>query len=235
MVLFTRALVRPIISEGTRGGTVQKPVLISKVPSVAIDGFEDLLNKPARTEGGPDIESVEIEDASRAEQIRTKDGIEPIFVSVDEAATALGISVRAVLKRLAKGQLNGRKVPGKTKERWVVDSASLPQIIHVQVATEKMRTKGGPTNEHSEIEGGNGAEPTGTEGGTNPYSENQTNKVVDAYAQLIAVVERQTAIIEHLTNDLRIKDAQIKLLTDSQPRKHGWWLRVCSWFNTPKD
>jgi hypothetical protein len=44
----------------------------------------------------------------------------PAGLPVEEAATRLGLSERAVLKRLRRGTLKGFKVPAKRGEKWFV-------------------------------------------------------------------------------------------------------------------
>lgn len=202
---------------------MQEPVAIPLGISKTLEGFEDLLcdqggpqdgteDARARTEGGTDA-------ASGGPQGGTAG-----FVSVEEAADRLGISQRAVLKRLAKGTLIGQKIAGKTKERWIVDLSSLPSsFVHVDICDQ-----GGPQDRtedaQARTEGGTDSAPGGPQGGTAVSSS-----YADAYLKLVQVVEKQTEIIQQLSQDLRTKDMEIRLLTDSQHKEPAWWHRFCSW------
>ncbi|MBI1272247.1 hypothetical protein GC174_17610 [bacterium] len=50
------------------------------------------------------------------------------YLTVEEAASLLGISNRAVQKRLKKGSLHGWKEKTANGERWVVDASKLPSM-----------------------------------------------------------------------------------------------------------
>ena len=70
----------------------------------------------------PEVEFVREVGASGSADVRELDG----YVTVEDAAALIGISVRAVQKRLKRGTLNGMKTRHGSAERWLVEVSSLP-------------------------------------------------------------------------------------------------------------
>lgn len=212
------------------------PAFDTKKDPLAIEGLEDLLEQGS-PQGGTNRKS----DGTDAEVIDELGGPQdrpnPNVATAEEAAAILGISVRAVLKRLNKGTLRGRKTVTKFGEKWLVDREELPKTIHVEVS-EQGGPEDGPENKEGGTEDRTGASQGGPQGG--PIQ----NEIVLAQSlanqgELIATVLKQAEIIQELTKDLREKDDQIKLLSkenddrtkllsDSQ-RGVGFWSRFCSW------
>ena len=147
------------------------------------------------------------------------------WLTVEEAAKRLEISANAVIKRLGKGKLVGRKVPGQFGEKWMVDPGCLPQEVHVQIAEEETREEPGDST------------GTDTQRQEQPRHDAITQKSFDVLSDVIRhqteQIKLQNEMIKHLSGQVQEKDSQIKLLTDSQ-HKAGWWARFCSWFTSPR-
>lgn len=148
------------------------------------------------------------------------------WLTVEETAKRLEISSNAVIKRLGKGKLVGRKVPGQFGEKWMVDPGCLPQEVHVQIADEEPKEEPGDS--------------TGTDspGREQPQQRDAiTQKSFDVLSDVIRhqteQIKLQNEMIKHLSGQVQEKDSQIKLLTDSQYQA-GWWARFCSWFTSPR-
>ena len=149
------------------------------------------------------------------------------WVSVEQAATQLGISPNAVIKRLNKGKLLGEKVPGQFGLKWTVNPSCLPQQIQIEV-------------ENCEEQPVMAWEQPGNSKGTASQdkalpdtSEGVASESLQILAQVIQTqsdqIQAQTELIKHLTAEIRERDSQVKLLTDSQ-HKPGWWVKFSSWF-----
>lgn len=148
------------------------------------------------------------------------------WLTVDEAAKRLEISSNAVIKRLGKGKLVGRKVPGQFGEKWMVDPGCLPQEVHVQIAEEETKEEPGSST------------GTDSQGQEQPRQHDTiTQKSFDVLSDVIRhqteQIKLQNEMIKHLSGQVQEKDSQIKLLTDSQ-HNAGWWARFCSWFTMPR-
>ena len=78
-------------------------------------------SEPASLAGLEEVFEVREQDANQtlsSSSVREQDAS---YLSVEQAATLLGISVRAVQKRLKKGALTGRKEKTDRGERWLVE------------------------------------------------------------------------------------------------------------------
>ena len=205
-----------------------EPALKTNRDPLAIAGLEDLLEQGS-PQGGASSEQ-DGTDAEVIDQGGPQGGPSRRDATAEEAATLLGISVRAVLKRLNKGTLKGRKAVTKFGEKWLVDREELPRTIHLEVS-EQGGPQDGPANEQGGTEARTGPNQGGPQGG--PGQNEHVQQIVLAQSlsnqgELIATVLKQAQIIEQLTTDLRQKDDRIKLLSDSQHNK-GWWSRFASW------
>lgn len=149
------------------------------------------------------------------------------WVSVEQAAALLGISSNAVIKRLNKGKLLGEKIPGQFGLKWTVNPSCLPQQIQVEV-------------ENCEEQPEEVWEQPGNSKGTAFHakavpgtSEGYASESVQILAQVIQTqndqIQAQIELIMHLTDEIRERDNQVKLLTNSQ-HKPGWWAKFSSWF-----
>ena len=148
------------------------------------------------------------------------------WVSVEQAATQLGISPNAVIKRLNKGKLLGEKVPGQFGLKWTVNPSCLPQQIQIEVenceeqpvmAWEQPGNSKGMASQDKALPG---------------TSEGFASDSLQILAQVIQTqndqIQAQTELIKHLTVEIRERDSQVKLLTDSQ-HKPGLWAKFSSW------
>lgn len=209
-----------------------------EIDPATIDGLEEVFDLDSPTE---------LSEADRTEQDQTTENSRSVQdgspelkhpLSVEEAAQILGISSNAVCKRLRKGTLVGQKIPGKFKEEWLIEGVDIIEVLNVDFSTdgedsptelsEADRTEQDQTTENS---GSVQDDPGSVQGG------------MAAVARLVDLVEKQAAKLEAAsgqigylqarlesqTNLLETREAEIKLLTDSQS-KAGWWLRFCSWF-----
>jgi hypothetical protein len=172
----------------------------------------DLHVQPATTtEGLDDIFDVRELDASQGANLvhldANRDELDASqdanWLSVDDAAERLGISIRAVQKRLKKGTLRGRKEKTPTGERWLIDGGELDAS-----------------------QGANIVRLDANQDELDASHEIASDKLVrDLQAKLEAASYR----IGYLEAQLEAERQQIKLLTDSQHKKK-WWHRVGSWF-----
>jgi hypothetical protein len=144
------------------------------------------------------------------------------WLTVEEAAKRLGISANAVIKRLGKGKLAGKKVPGQFGSKWSVDPDAVPQEILVDLVDGTAQ----------EIPGNSKgtASPAQEQPG---YADGLAQKSIDVLGDVIRQqteqIKIQNDLIKHLSEQVQVKDLQMKLLTDSQ-HKPGWWSRFSSWF-----
>jgi hypothetical protein len=148
------------------------------------------------------------------------------WLTVEEAAKRLEISANAIIKRLGKGKLVGRKVPGQFGEKWMVDPSCLPQEVHVQIAEEETREQPGNST---------GTDTTGQEQPQqhDTIAQKSFDVLSDVIRQQTEQIRLQNEMIKHLSGQVQEKDSQIKLLSDSR-HKAGIWTRFCSWFTSPR-
>lgn len=186
------------------------------VDLISTDGLEPLFEA---TELGSEIENQAVEPGS--EPIS---GSAQEIVSTDEAARRLGISSRAVIKRLQTGALQGFRDTTKTRSEWRIywkEPSSEPTNRNKNSQTEPERTN---TEERTTPK-----EPSGT--GSDSYLMELNKKLLE---QVQALTYRNGYLQSQLTErekDIAEKNEQIKLLGDSQ-HKLGWWARFGSWFMT---
>ncbi|MBZ0184611.1 MAG: helix-turn-helix domain-containing protein [Candidatus Obscuribacterales bacterium] len=146
-------------------------------------------------------------------------------LTVEEAASLLGISNRAVQKRLKKGSLRGWKEKTTNGERWVVDADELPSM------QDANPVRLGPNCEQEDANpvrsGSNGRELD-----PEPYQPDlftiQLQSKLEAATYRIGYLEAQ---LSERLRDIEERDASIKLLTDSQHNKSSWWSRLKTWFH----
>ncbi|MBS3904836.1 MAG: hypothetical protein KGZ39_05875 [Simkania sp.] len=183
---------------------------------ISIDGLEPLFEA---TEQGSETENQAIEPGSEPVS-----GLAREIVSTDEAAKRLGISSRAVIKRLQAGSLQGFRDTTKTRSEWRIywkEPSSEPAIKSKHNQTEP---EGTGTEERTVSK-----EPVGT--GSDSYLIELNKKLLE---QVQALTYRngylQSQLVER-EQDIAEQGERIKLLTDSQ-HKRGWWARFSSWFVT---
>jgi hypothetical protein len=148
----------------------------------------------------------------------------PEGLPVDEAALRLGLSERAVLKRLRRGTLKGFKVPAKRGEKWLVSLEGLPAGPTEGVPVE---VEGLPDLEEEIL-----FAPQGLPEGVPSGVEQLVSLVQDLQAKLDKANDQlQSASFRngYLESKLEERDKEIKLLTDSQ-HKGSWWADFKKWF-----
>lgn len=149
----------------------------------------------------------------------------PEGLPVEDAALRLGLSERAILKRLRRGTLKGFKVPAKRGEKWLVDPAALPAVEGVPLEIEALPV-GLPDLEDEAILPSQGL-PAGVPSGV----EQLVGLVQDLQAKLDKANDQlQSANFRngYLESKLEEREKEIKLLTDGQ-HKPGWWARFKNW------
>lgn len=167
----------------------------------------------AATEGLEDIFDVRELDASQGANrvsdrslVREQDAN---WLSVEDVSERLGISVRAVQKRLKKGSLRGRKEKTATGEKWLIDGNEL------DASQDANRVLDAPLVREQDA---------------NRHELDASNIVVsdNLIRELQAKLEAATYRIGYLEAQLESEREQVKLLTDSQ-HKPGWWARFKKW------
>jgi hypothetical protein len=127
------------------------------------------------------------------------------WASVEETAERLGISVRAVQKRLKKGTLTGRKEKTIHGERWLI---AVREPVREQDASW--------TPSSSSVR-----EPVLKQ------SEDSDRLIKEMQSKIDALIWRNGYLESQLETE-RERVQELKLLTDSQ-NKSGWWQRLSSW------
>lgn len=148
------------------------------------------------------------------------------WLTVEEAAKRLGISANAVIKRLGKRKLAGRKVPGQFGDKWLVDPDAVPQEILVDLV------EGLSAGTAQEVPGnskGTATPPQEQTGHANGLAQQSMEILGDVIRQQTEQIKIQNEVIKNLLDQVQVKDQQMKLLIDSQ-HKRGWWSRFSSWF-----
>jgi len=165
------------------------------------------------TEGMEDIFEVSEQDAPQGANgvrlVANHDELVAPWLSVEQAAERLGLSARAVQKRLKKGTLSGRKEKTLNGERWIIDANELDASQGANIVRLD-------ANNHELIPNSN--EPDAS-------SAVVSDKLV---RELQAKLEGASYRIGYLEAQLEAERRQVKLLTDSQ-HKAGWWARFKKW------
>lgn len=177
---------------------------------LAVEGFEELLDdhKPGSAQGSAKVSE---------DQAKPKPGLAPGLaegVPVEEAAKRLGISTNAVLKRLRKGKLLGRKVSGQFGEHWLVDITDMPEPIRIELEAEPSTAQGSAQSQGEPAE-----DKPGSASVEIPDREREL-------LHLVVHLSKENGALQALLNE---REQQIKLLTDSQ-HKSGAWSRFWLWF-----
>lgn len=177
---------------------------------LAVEGFDELLDErePGSARGSTKVSE---------DQAKPKPGLalgSAEGVPVDEAARRLGISTNAILKRLRKGKLRGRKVSGQFGAHWLVDISDIPEAISIEVEAEPGSAQGS-----TQTEGEPAEDKPGSASAAPPDREREL-------LQLVVRLSKENGALQALLNE---REQQIKLLTDNQ-RKAGGWSRFWIWF-----
>jgi hypothetical protein len=180
---------------------------------LAMEGLETLFDG---SEPGSAMRNQDEEPSS--EPVNTE-SIE--VVSTEEAANRLGISSRAVIKRLKSGALHGYRDESKQRAEW--------KIYWKEPTPEPKGTNNGTGSSNQTGR----QEPNGT--GSASYLVDLNKQLLD---QLQVLTYRNGFLESQLLErqrDIEKRDAELKLLTDSQHNEQGWWTRFCSWFMGQKE
>lgn len=177
----------------------------------------------ATTEGLEDLFEPEVVAAT---QVLPKQGLPSDHqgLAVEEAANALGVSARTVIKRLRKGTLAGFKVQDKFGDKWVVS----PEAISGAPLVEVEQGPGAPHHSHEDGPGPTHVGP----GEHHDLSMQRLLDIVERQSKELQAAHWRNGHLETRVADLeeqtRIQNDHIKLLTDSQ-HKTGWWVRFTKW------
>lgn len=132
----------------------------------------------------------------------------PTGWTLKQAADKLLVSVNTIRKRIKDRELHGYKVQGPNGPEWRITP---PTETHSTTSTDT---------------------PTGSATVTSTPTINALLKVIEGQSkQMDAMSEQLKAasdVMMYQRSQLETRDAQIKLLTDSQ-HKAGWWQRFKSW------
>jgi hypothetical protein len=145
------------------------------------------------------------------------------WMSVENAGRRLGISANAVIKRLGKGKLRGRKVPGQFGDKWMVDPEALPKEVHIEI---EGLDEEGTAQEQPGHSKGTDSRPPSQPGNSVGIAEKSLELLGEVIRQQNDHMRSQSELIKHLTD--QVTNLQTKLLTDSG--KTNWWSRFSSWF-----
>lgn len=193
-------------------------------PVTSVDGLDELYDV------SPDTAEVQAAHSQGTayesqEQPSYAQGIEQ-WLTVEEAGRRLGISANAVIKRLGKGKLPGRKVAGQFGDKWLVDPEAIPKEIHVELSDTN------PEDIPREQPGSSSGTAFGSQEQPG-YAQGIAQKSLDVLGEVIRQqteqIKVQNEVIKQLVDQVREKDQQIKLLADSQHKAPGWWARFCLW------
>jgi hypothetical protein len=148
------------------------------------------------------------------------------WLTVEEAARRLEISPNAVIKRLGKGKLAGRKVPGQFGDKWMVDPSGLPQEVHVHLTEEQPSpAQEGPGNSR-----GTAREERAQPSPNDQLAQKSFDVLAEVIRQQTEQIRLQNDMIKHLSTQVQEKDGQIKLLTDTHQQSTSWWAKFSAWF-----
>lgn len=202
---------------------IQPSELVSTV------GLDDLFEADANLSpvDASQVELVREVGAAGSVDVRELDG----YVSVEDAAALIGISVRAVQKRLKRGTLNGTKTKHGSAERWLVEVSCLPvpkADASIEPSAPNDDTMDAPILELVREAGANAPaevrEPDASKD-FSPQEDYRDKMIKDLQNQLQAASWRNG----YLESKLEERDNQIKLLT-AAPYNPSWWQRFKAFF-----
>ena len=184
-------------------------------------------SEPASLAGLEEVFEVREQDANQtlsSSSVREQDAS---YLSVEQAATLLGISVRAVQKRLKKGALTGRKEKTDRGERWLVEVREQDASRSENGSLVREQENGSygcihPAQDVIMIEADVDSDHA-------PGTEQLTRELL---AKLEVLTYRNGYLEAQLADrqkEVELHQQQIKLLTDSQHTR-GWWSKFASWF-----
>jgi excisionase family DNA binding protein len=163
--------------------------------------------QPIATEGLEEIFEVRELDASQdANQMSDGSSVreqDANMLSVEEAAERLGVSIRAVQKRLKKGTLTGRKEKTIHGERWLID------VRELDASQDANRMSDGSSVREQD------ANPVRLNAN---LDEDRDGLIKEMQAKIEALTWRNG----YLESQLENQREHIKLLTDSQHQPSRW-------------
>lgn len=187
----------------------------------SVEGLEQIFEVDA-----PDVIEVrehEQEDANQDQGGRETDA----YLSVDEAAQKLKISVRAIQKRLKRGTLKGLKVKVGAGERWLIDRAAILKSMDAPDVIEVREQEQEDANQYHD---GREMDAYLCEHGRETDASVAHDHYKDSLIKdLQSKLEGASYRVGYLEAKLEEKETQIRLLTDSQ-HKGSWWADFKKWF-----
>jgi excisionase family DNA binding protein len=162
--------------------------------AAALDGFDDLLD-------------CEVTHSGHDPQVQNSDTLTLTDWTPEEAAEALGKSVRTVRRMLQEGALEGYKVPGPKRLEWRVKPLT---PIAVKSVDDRIKRLHSDTDLVIEL-------------------RNQIQELKANLEQATKQLEGASYRNGYLEAQVNGYEQQIKLLTDPQHRSM-WWHRIRSWF-----
>lgn len=215
--------------------------------AVSVEGFDQIYQPdPMQAQTAPDqVQSDPIFEAQSGPDLEIQPDPSQ-GASLEDAAKVLGLHIDTVRKRLQKGKIKGFKIADKFGDKWLVHKDELQKartvqpypINPVQAAPEQIQPH--PVDQ---------AQIDPVQSHTDPIVDveigpEQDQGVQQALIQADVERERLMLIIESQAHQLKaagdvimylrseVDDAknQLKLLTDSEHNKTGWWDRIRSWF-----
>lgn len=210
---------------------------------------------PATTEGLDELFQEGLSVGLPPGVLDVEEGL-PEGVPVSDAATILGVTERAVLKRLRRGTLKGFKVAAKRGKKWLVSrdelqdydegvldvEEGLPEEVPVADAGVLSPESHGQSTFISELTSETGystgvlIEEEGVPVADAGVPSSGSPDLIDLVNQLQSSLDKANEQLQsacfrngYLESKLEEREREIKLLTDSQS-KSGWWVRFTKWF-----
>lgn len=174
------------------------------IPAPTTEGLEEFFD--VRERDAPMDANLSLDCSSVREEGANVVRLDANMVTVEEAAERLGVSPRAVQKRLKKGTLSGRKEKTSHGERWLIDVRELDSNLSLDGSFVRETT----------------ANPVRLDA---TRDEHRDVLIKEMQAKIEALTWRNG----YLESQLENQREQIKLLTDSQ-HETKWWHKVRSWF-----
>mgnify|MGYP000081183651 CR=1 FL=1 len=195
---------------------------------------------PATTEGLDDFFASEVKEGrpqGLPEEL-------PLGVPVELAALKLGLTDRAVLKRLRRGTLKGFKTKTKYGDKWLVLAAELPEGLPQGLPGDSLATIPLiPDIEQFQEKGDSQSRVPGDsrvlvvqDQGLPPVQSPELDRLCELVADLQERLDKANQQLQgatfrngYLESKLEDKEQQILLLTDRQT-KQSWWANFSAWF-----
>jgi hypothetical protein len=207
------------------------PAVDKATDPLAIEGFEDLLvpDQPGSSSGSSQEEPASNEQWTALNQDAPGQASGcNLAVSVEKAAEVLGLSVNAIHKRLRKGTLSGRKVPGKFKDQWLVILQENQIPLQIEIENEPGVSSGCSQEEPASNKQWTTSNQDAPGQALGSNSSQQTGQLM-LIREMMAKIEQLQHDNGYLKAQLEAEQEHVKLLTDRQ-HKRGPWSRFWDWF-----